>query len=123
MIGLHIRNHAIINGHIPLLIKNASNTYELYVSGMILWNKNSKIRNVNVNDSNAIFMVYMHFDTLNGLFLFHRCYINIFVETEEIGSFILYTSRIDNVGPSSVIANTHYYMLYTIYRSQGNFEM
>ena len=54
---------------------------------------------------------------------FQRRYINIFVETEEIGSFILYTSRIDNVGPSSVIANTHYYMLYTIYRSQGNFEM
>ena len=68
-------------------------------------------------------MVNMHFDTPNGLFLFHTYYINIFVETEEIGSFILYTSRIDNVGPSSVIANTHYYMLYTIYRSQGNFEM
>ena len=68
-------------------------------------------------------MVDMDFDTADGLSLFHRRYINIFVETEEIGSFILYTSRIDNVGPSSVIANTHYYMLYTIYRSQGNFEM
>ena len=68
-------------------------------------------------------MANVYFETVNGLFLFHRCYINIFVETEEIGSFILYTSRIDNVGPSSVIANTHYYMLYTIYRSQGNFEM
>ena len=68
-------------------------------------------------------MVNMHFDRIMAYILFHRCYINIFVETEEIGSFILYTSRIDNVGPSSVIANTHYYMLYTIYRSQGNFEM
>ena len=70
MIGLHIRNHAIINGHIPLLIKNASNTYELYVSWMILWNKNLKIKNININanNSNNIFMVNMHFDTLNGLY-------------------------------------------------------
>ena len=69
-------------------------------------------------------MVNVHFDTLYGLFFYSIDVTStFFFETEEIGSFILYTSRIDNVGPSSVIANTHYYMLYTIYRSQGNFEM